>query len=681
MSAPQLRADLAIVEQRFRDEQSFVVKDPSTHAYFRFRPVEMRVMRMFDGARSAAQVAEQLVADGVKVSAATVEGFARKLAALGLLERTLFERTTQQLERLRAERKRTRSVVRGELFRMRFSFGDPDTALNRWYPRLRWCFTPAFVVLSVALFLAYLAIVIAQRETYAAELAASFSFDSLTPWSFVVLLGTFTLLTAIHEFGHAFACKHFGGEVHEMGFMLLFFMPAFYANVNDAWSFPERRARLWVTAAGAWIELFVTSVMAVVWLTLTPGSVIGQIAIAAMLIGGIANILTNSNPLLPLDGYFALGDWLEMSNLRQRAQVHAGIWARRHLLRESIVVPALEPREHRILVAYGAGAFAYSTGFLLLLASGVVSFVNGLLGATAAGLIVLVVLFAMRTPLHAVAAAGRASWRTWTTRRTHRSRKRASLIVAIALLLVAGLIPCHLTAYGPFTVASTAHLVLTAPSSGVVSSVSVREGDVLSAGAPVLQLRDAMLDREQVMRQAIVDSLSAELTRADAGQATGTSEVLRASVEAASASASETRSRIGDLRVTATIAGTVATPRPEQLNGRSVQVGDTLLTLTDAAQREAVIHLRGAGAMDVRVGQTVRYVGRHDVGQPMRGVISSVSPIGGHVGTVEARVLLPPESTLRLGTTGEARVLWRRTNVLGAIVWALRSALRNDLLL
>ena len=681
MSAPHLRADLAIVEQRFRNEQSFVVKDPSTHAYFRFQPVEMRVMRLFDGARSAAQIAEQLVADGVKVSAATVEGFARKLAALGLLERTLYERTTQQLERLRAERKRSRSVVRGELFRMRFPFGDPDAALNRWYPRLRWCFTPAFVVLSVALFLTYGAIILAQRETYAAELAASFSFGALTPWSLVVLLGTFTLLTAIHEFGHAFACKHFGGEVHEMGFMLLFFMPAFYANVSDAWSFRERRARLWVTAAGAWIELFVTSVLSMLWITLTPGSVIGQIAIAAMLIGGIANILTNSNPLLPLDGYFALGDWLEMSNLRQRARAHAAIWARRHLLRESIAVPALEPREHRILLAYGISAFAYTTAFLLFFASGVVGFVNGLLGATAAGLVALGVLLAMRKPLRAVAAAGRALWRTYTTRRTNRSRTRTSIIVAVALLLVAAIVPCHLTADGPFTVASSTQMVLTAPSSGVVHSVSVREGNVLAAGAPVLQLRDPTLDREQVTRQAMVDSLSAELTRADAGGASGAGEVLRANIDAATASASETRARVGDLRVTATIAGTVATPRPEQLTGRAVQIGDTLLTLTDVAQREAIIQLGGAGAMDVRVGQTVRYVGQQDVGQPMRGVISSVSPIGGSVGAVEARVQLSPGSTLRLGATGEARVLWRRTNVLGAIVWALRSALRNDLLL
>ena len=85
--------------------------------------------------------------------------------------------------------------------------------------------------------------------------------------------------------------------------------------------------------------------------------------------------------------------------------------------------------------------------------------------------------------------------------------------------------------------------------------------------------------------------------------------------------------------------------------------------------------------MGVRVGQVVRYVGRQDIRQTMRGVISSVSPIGDDIGSVEARVRLSPESTLRLGTTGAARVLWRKTTVLGAIVWAMRSAIRNDLLL
>ena len=97
-SGPALRGDLAIVEQVYRNEKSFVVKEPATGKYYRFRPVEVQVMRLFDGMRSAADVADALLADGVRVSAATVSGFARQLSKLGLLEATLRERTTQPLQ-------------------------------------------------------------------------------------------------------------------------------------------------------------------------------------------------------------------------------------------------------------------------------------------------------------------------------------------------------------------------------------------------------------------------------------------------------------------------------------------------------------------------------------------------------------------------------------------------------
>ena len=69
----------------------------------------------------------------------------------------------------------------------------------------------------------------------------------------------------IHELGHGYTCKYFGGQVHEIGAMLLYFEPAFFCNVNDAWTFPELRARLWVTAAGSWIQLVVASLAAIVW--------------------------------------------------------------------------------------------------------------------------------------------------------------------------------------------------------------------------------------------------------------------------------------------------------------------------------------------------------------------------------------------------------------------------------
>ena len=66
---PRLRTDLILVEQTYRGEQSFIVKDPSTRKYFRFRPVEVTVMRALDGRRTLGEAAAALMEEGVKVSA------------------------------------------------------------------------------------------------------------------------------------------------------------------------------------------------------------------------------------------------------------------------------------------------------------------------------------------------------------------------------------------------------------------------------------------------------------------------------------------------------------------------------------------------------------------------------------------------------------------------------------
>lgn len=689
-AAPRLRADLTIIEQVFRGEQSYVVKDPTTHAYYRFRPVEVRVMRLLDGLRSVGEIAETLVADGLRITAETVDGFARKLSKLGLLERSLLERSTQQLERLRSERRRQRSLFRGELFRLRFSFGDPDRLLTRTYPMIRWCFTPGFVALSIALFLTYLIIMVVEAPAFTRELATTFSFDALTPWSIMLFVGAFTLLTAIHELGHAYACKHFGGEVHEMGFMLLYFMPAFYANVNDAWGFPERRARLWVTAAGGWIELFVTSLLAIAWLVGQPGSVLSQLAIVAMLVGGVANLATNANPLLPLDGYFALIDWLEITNLRQRAKEYAGVWLRRYVMRQDVRVPELDERERRILLSYGVSATAYITGFLLLLASRLISNAYHTLGVLVAGLLVLLVLFLVRRGLStlwgavrsAVGTRLRSGWRALRTGGSNSRRRRIALAGAAMLLIATAAVPVGMTAHGAFTIQPVTSITITAPAGGVVSELFVREGDAVVAGAPVARLIDVDLSREALRRVREADSLQLGAQFAEARLRAGDSDVLAAQSTGASASAAEATTQLAALRLRARADGQVVTPRPERLIGRRVAFGDTLLQLADFTSLEAVIHMSGAGAVGVRPGDPVRLLSYRNTSMPLEGVVESVSPAADDNGrALEARVRVPADVALLAGATGEARVTWRRTTLLGAVVWRVRSWLRSDLLL
>src|SRR5207249_5184560 len=71
----------------------------------------------------------------------------------------------------------------------------------------------------------------------------------------VVWLVVFCVVT-LHEFAHGLTCCHFGGKVKEVGFMLIYFQPAFYCDVSDSWMFPSKRQRMWVTFEGVYFQLF-----------------------------------------------------------------------------------------------------------------------------------------------------------------------------------------------------------------------------------------------------------------------------------------------------------------------------------------------------------------------------------------------------------------------------------------
>src|SRR5205807_2693298 len=147
---------------------------------------------------------------------------------------------------------------------------------------------------SVGLFAVYAFVAWTQWPDLAHALAALTRPASYTVGMFLVFWTTGMVVIAVHELGHAFTCKYFGGQVHEMGAMLIYFQPAFYCNVNDAWTFRDRAARLWVTAAGSWIQLVVAGLAAIVWWAAVPDTLISQIALAAMVIGGVTTVLAGA---------------------------------------------------------------------------------------------------------------------------------------------------------------------------------------------------------------------------------------------------------------------------------------------------------------------------------------------------------------------------------------------------
>jgi putative peptide zinc metalloprotease protein len=682
--APRLRPDLAIVEQVFRGETSFVVKDPATGKYFRFRPVEVGVMRCFDGHRTPDEIAATLTEQGLRLTARVVEGFARKLASIGLLERTLADRTTLELERLRAERRRRRrpALFRGELMRMRWSLGDPDRLFDRVLPSIRWMFSRGFVAASVALFATYFFILAATWTDFSRTLGELYSFSTITFGTIVVVWLTGLVVILIHELGHGFTCKYFGGEVHEMGFMLIYLQPAFYCNVNDAWSFPTLRARLWVTAAGSWIQIIVASLAAIVWFVAQPGTLASEVAVAAMLVGGASTLVTNANPLIPLDGYFALTDWLEIPNLRMRALGYFGWWIRRHVLRLEVPEPEVTDRERRVFLIYGALAVCYIGGILGFIAFWIVGRAQQAFGALGFVLATGLVLVLLRRP---IGDWGRSIVLAVRARRANRATRRPwrwPVGLALGVILLA-ILPWTLTTSGRFVVAPVRTMEVTAPDSGIIAAVFVGEGMRVAAGAPLARLIDRGLERELLAATRAVDSVSVAVSRARAGATTGLTERLEAEQLQAVSRMAAVQTRVDALTIRALGSGIVITPRVQELQGHRVVAGDAIMRVAMLDSLEARVALARAGAASVRPGQVVHLIS-YSAAHPLAATVGAVAPVGSgqsERGTIEARIAVDSSAGWRAGATGEASIELRRSTVLAALWWNVRQRLRGDILL
>ena len=683
--APCLREDISIIQQVYRGETSFVVKDLAAGRYFRFGAAEVRVLRAFDGQRTAGEIAAALAAEGMRVSPQAVESFARTMDGAGFLERALEERTTLQMERLRAERhvRRRPALFRGELLRMRWSFGDPDAMLTRTLPLVDWMFGRAFVLASLAAFVLYGVLLGSRWDEFGAALAATYSFQTITVTSVVVFWLTAALVILIHELGHAYACKHFGGEVRELGFMLIYFQPAFYCNVSDAWSFPERRARLWVTAAGGWIQFFVASIAAVVWWAAEPNTLLANIAVAAILVGGATTLLTNANPLLPLDGYFALTDWMEIPNLRLRAFAHFRWWVQRHVLRLDVPEPAATARERRVFLIYGTLATVYVTLVLALVASLVIGWSRDLFGAVGAVVTAAILLWLLRSR---IAGWGRGTVLLVRARRdTLRRLRRPAWIAALVAALVLLFVPWTLTSPGEFVVGPLASRVVSTSDDGIVAQSFVREGMRVEAGSPLLRLVNHDLERQMLVTARALDSLAASESFARAAGRSGDAVRLEAERAEAEAALAALERRSAGLVLRASSTGVVTTPHAEELVGRRVAAGDSVLALAAMDSVEVRIALAGAGATRVRPGQVVHAISFADLGAPWTSRVTEVSTVGmtarDRRGDVEARVRREAAGAWRPGTRGEASVELGRSNVLGALWWNARQLVRTDLLL
>jgi len=199
---------------------------------------------------------------------------------------------------------------------VRFKGIDPERILNWLYPKVRWFFSPFFVVLCLTMMVAAATSIAVNFDVFHKHLPTFYQFFSLNnAFWLAVALGCTKIL---HEFGHGLLCKHFGGECHEMGFMILVLTPCLYCNVSDSWMLPNKWRRAAIGAGGMYFELTLASIATFMWWASTPGF-LHHLCLNIMFISSVSTVLFNANPLLRYDGYYILADITEIPNLRQKA--------------------------------------------------------------------------------------------------------------------------------------------------------------------------------------------------------------------------------------------------------------------------------------------------------------------------------------------------------------------------
>ena len=313
------RSDLAIVPQRYEGRTYYVVKDPVSLRYYRFKEQEHFLLSLMDGSKTLddAQKSFESRFRPERLKLEDLEQFGQQLLTMGLVQnespqagKLLYEHRNK---RVRMEWMQTLTNI----LYIKIPVFDPEKLLTRMLPFLWWMFTRLFLFASLAFMASAGFLVLTHFETFYSRLPSFESYFNFKNMIYLwVALG---VVKVIHEFGHGLSCKAFGGEVHEMGFLLLCFSPAMYCNVSDAWRLPSKWHRIIISFAGIYVELMIAAAATFIWWNTPSQPFINNLCLNLMVVCSVSTVVFNGNPLMRYDGYYILADWIEIPNLRDRA--------------------------------------------------------------------------------------------------------------------------------------------------------------------------------------------------------------------------------------------------------------------------------------------------------------------------------------------------------------------------
>ncbi len=318
---PRLSDDVEIKDFKLRWANDYaMVANPRDLIHYKLEPNQAALVRLMDGTRSMKEIAAEGLHDSGDLELSGLADLVQSLYVSNFFDQR-FEDVIGMVERALHPVSEWRRKLREFGRTMHIESRNADRPV-RWLYRhgLKAVFSlwvqPLFGALAILGFAAFISVERSRRFTLSGR--------SLVLGSLILIALNYFLIF-VHELSHAMMLVRFGRKVRSAGFGIYFGSPSYFIDSSDGLMM-ERGQRIAQSFAGPYAETVIAGIAAiVVWRF--PHAALSPTLYKFCVLNYLF-IFLNLIPLLELDGYWILSDFIQVPDLRPRslAFVRHDLW-------------------------------------------------------------------------------------------------------------------------------------------------------------------------------------------------------------------------------------------------------------------------------------------------------------------------------------------------------------------
>lgn len=572
-----LRSNVAFFQHQYRGETWYVVLDKASGHQFRCSNHIQQVLIQLDGNKTVGQSYNE-VNSSLKNNSPSRDDIT--LILLKLAQADMLQGDILMDDKQRAAKQRHHNQLTGwrkfaKPFAIRIPLFDPERLLEKLLPAAKLLLTrSAFIIWALWIIWA----VMTSLNSWP-ELQHHWETRFLDPYNLLWLWLLYPIVKGLHEIGHALTTKYWGGQVHEIGIMLLVFMPMPYVDASSSATFCNKHQRILVAAMGIMVELFLAASGLYIWHALDSGT-IKDIAFNVAMIGSFSTLLFNGNPLLRFDGYYVLSDWIEIPNLGTRSNQYLGYLIKKYAFKfDSNSTFSLMQGERRWLIGYGllSGCYRIFITFSIAFYIAGKFFIIGILLA-------LWALYSqMLQPLCRSASLIIRQAKAYQRQRRTFTVVSASLLFSYAFLFV---LPINSSSYARGIIMLPEYAYVRAASDGFIQKVLAENGQSVKPDDILISLENHQLLADIKINRAKQIELDAHYNNA-LNQEPLTASMYKDELATLEAEYYDLQKQSENLQLTSNSHGIFTSVNPEDLPGRFVNKGELIAHVVDFKELNA----------------------------------------------------------------------------------------------